>query len=203
MEVMNGTLHLRHTLYYSPNIYSMKNLMTLLLFVVCVGGISAQIHKGSVMLGGTLNFRNISYVSTILANENTHLNILTVSPTAAYFLSDRFAIGANLGFSYIHSNTGTDGKTFALVPYGRYYFNGSGSARFFGQLNAGFQASGGETLPVFGAGVGADFFLNDDVAIEASLDYKRIENFEAESGTGYIGLNFGVVAFLGKSETTK
>ena len=181
----------------------MKNLLTLLLFVVCVGGISAQIHKGTVLLGGTLNFRSIRYVSIILANEDTRINILTVSPTAAYFLSDRFALGANLGLSTIHSNTGTDAKSFALIPYGRYYFNGSGSARFFGQLNVGFQASGGETLPVFGAGVGADFFLNDDVAIEASLDYKRIEDFQAEVGTGYLGLNFGVVAFLGKSETAK
>lgn len=92
-----------------------------------------------------------------------------------------------------------------VFSFARVYFNDSGISRFFGQLDVGTQIPDLEEIDygisfVGGLGIGADFFLNENVAIEALLGYHRIQDFEAEAGVNVIGLNFGVGAFIGGSE---
>lgn len=173
----------------------MKNLCTFLLLVASVTVLSAQIQKGSIILGGTVGFNNVS-------EEGESITVVNVSPTAGFFLNDRFALGSSLNFAVLASE-GEDATTIGLTPFVRGYFNGSGTARFFGQLSLGFQSllSGdeGTTLLVLGAGIGADFFLNEHVAIEGFLGYQRVQD-PGDFGTNNIGLNFGIAAFIGRDK---
>ncbi len=172
----------------------MKKLTLLFLGLCCSLALTAQIHKGVVLLGGTVGFNNVS-------SDGVSYGILNFSPSAAFFVGDRTAVGGSVN---IVTTTGDlDGQTnLGISPLVRYYFNGSGTSRFFGQINLGLQSSKSEgfdatTSYLFGAGVGADFFLNDRVAIEALLNYQRVEATEGGGGYNGLGINFGVAAFIG------
>lgn len=172
----------------------MKNLCALLLLLAFAANLSAQIQKGTVLLGGTVGFNNVS-------EEGEGLTSVNVSPNAGFFLSDRFAVGTSLDFVLVASD-GESSTSFGLAPFARYYFNDSGKSRFFGQAKVGFQTGETDffeesTALIFGVGIGADFFLNDNVAIEAILGYQRLQYPEYEVGLNNIGLNFGVAAFIG------
>ena len=172
----------------------MKRICTLLIILTFAASLSAQIQKGTVLLGGTVGFNNIS-------EEGEGITSVNLSPSAGFFLSNRFAIGSSLDFNLV-ADDGETSASFGLTPFVRYYFNDSGPARFFGQSKVGFQIGNTDfsdvsTAWVFGVGIGADFFLNDNVAIEGFLGYQRFQYFEYEVGLNNIGLNFGVAAFIG------
>jgi hypothetical protein len=153
----------------------------------------AQLQKGTVLLGGTVGFNN--YYS-----EEDGYTIINLTPSAAFFTSDRLALGGGVNVSVI-TNGGANQTVIGVVPLVRYYFNGAGNIRYFGQGNLGFQnqKSGGfsEGYLVVGLGIGADFFINDRVAIEGILGYSRTQAFDG-GGSNTLGLNFGVAAFIGK-----
>ena len=174
----------------------MKNLFPLLIFLAFTTGLSAQIQKGSVLLGGTVGFTNIS-------EDGDSYTQLSLAPTVGFFLSDRFALGGKLQFDLLAVDDAT-ASTLGLAPFGRYYFNGSGMSRFFGQVDVGFLAGLGDTSDenqfLFGAGVGVDFLLKESVAIEAGLGYHRYQYTDGDFGYNNIGLNFGIVAFIGRNK---
>ncbi len=174
----------------------MKNFLALLILLITVTNLSAQIQKGTVLIGGTVGFNNVS-------EDGDGITTINFSPIVGFFLSDRLAIGGSLDFNLI-ADDGDNTTSFGLTPFVRYYFNDSGPARFFGQAKAGFQIGTTDfsedvsTALVFGLGLGADFFLNDNVAIEGFLGYQRLQYPDAEFGINNIGLNFGVAAFIGR-----
>lgn len=170
----------------------MKHILLFILLGVSALQLSAQIQKGSILVGGTVG------INTINAEETT-ITAVNVSPQAGFFLSDRFALGGSFDFALV-AGEGSSIAGVGIGPFARYYFNNSGSARFFGQADLAFEIPDLEDSDPrggFGLGVGADFFLNEHVAIEGFLGYQRIEVFGAESGLNLIGLNFGIAAFLG------
>jgi len=172
----------------------MKHLFTLLILIAFSIHLSAQIQKGTVLLGGTVGFNRIS-------EDGEGITYANFSPTAGFFLTDRFALGSSLDFVLVASD-GESSASFGLTPFARYYLNESGKSRFFGQGKIGFQTGDTDffeesTAWVFGLGIGADFFLNDNVAIEAIFGYQRLQYPEYEVGLNNIGLNFGIAAFIG------
>ncbi|MCC7504848.1 MAG: porin family protein [Saprospiraceae bacterium] len=154
----------------------------------------AQLQKGTVLLGGTVGFNNYS-------EDGDGFTVINLSPTAAYFTSNRLAVGGRINIA-ITTGDVVDQTVIGLAPLVRYYFNDSGNTRYFGQGSLGFQNQKvegfGESYWELGLGVGADFFVNDRVAIEGVLGYARTQAFEGEGGFNTFGLNFGVVAFIGK-----
>lgn len=176
----------------------MKNLLLFLLLVAFTANLNAQIQKGSKLLGGTVGINNIS-------EDGSSSTVINVSPQVGFFLSNRFVLGTGLDFNFQTGEAVDEVASLALLPFARVYFNDSGMSRFFAQLDVGAQIEDlGEIegAPPLAAGLslGADFFLNDNVAIEAQLGYRRVQNFEADFGVNVIGLNFGVVAFIGGSK---
>ncbi len=172
----------------------MKNVYFLLLSVTSITTLSAQIQKGTILLGGSLGFNNTN-------QDGENLTTINISPSAGFFLSNRFAVGSSLNLS-LTANDGFSASTIGLGPFARYYFNNSGPARFFGQANVGFQAvflgdNDGIGLLTSGLGIGADFFLNDHVSIVGLLGYQRVQSSRSEFNYGNIGLNFGIAAFIG------
>lgn len=172
----------------------MKNFFTPFALFLLVTSLSAQqLQKGSILLGGSVGINNTSI-------EGSSFTLFNASPMAGFFLSDNFALGGKINFLLLASE-GESSSSLALGPAARYYFTQSGKNCFFGQVDTGIQIEelGGDGDPLFqfGIGIGADFFLNDHVAIEGIIGYGRTQNFEAEAGLNNIGLNFGIAAFIG------
>lgn len=170
----------------------MKNTIIFLFLVALTTTLNAQIQKGSALLGGTVGINNIS-------EEGSNGTVINVSPNVGFFLSNRFVLGFGLDFKH---DTEEEVTSLALLPFARVYFSGSGMSRFFAQLDVGteirdFDELEGAPPLSAGLGIGANFFLNDNVAIEALLGYRRVQDFEADFGVNIIGLNFGVSAFIG------
>ena len=155
-----------------------------------------QPHKGSILIGGNAGFTSTNFPGDFNAT------IFSVSPLAGFFVSDRFAVGGSVGVSFFGGDA--DGSSVRLAPFARYYFNGSGSTRFFGQGNIAWQnVNPGGNLDAqsafgFGLGVGLDYFFNEHVALEAILGYDNLKGEDDDEATGTFGVTVGISAFIGK-----
>lgn len=120
---------------------------------------------------------------------------------AGFFVTDRVAVGGQITMNFLGGDL--DGNTIGIGPAVRYYFNGSGATRFFGQGAFNWQSvdagenSDAETGVGFGLGAGLDYFLNEHVAIEALLGYNNFKFSDAENAINTFGLSIGVAAFIG------
>ncbi len=179
----------------------MKNYFAILVFVLTITALSAQTQKGNTFIGGTLGFTSVSV-------EGSSATVIEFKPTLGHLVANRFALGASLGLSVIAAD-GNSYTTIAFSPFARGYFKGTGTARFFGQFNVGIQSerAGGGSLNSLklGPAIGADFFLTENVAIEGTLSYDRANYLDSDAplvndGYNTVGLNFGVLAFLGRSK---
>jgi opacity protein-like surface antigen len=183
----------------------MKNVMLLLLGVFMVIGaqLNAQTEQGRVLIGGTAGFES---TSTPAGEEKVTTTELNLSPYIGYFVIDRLAIGADINFELFGAEgEDNDATRFAIGPFVRYYFFTNESIGVFGQAGINY-----ETLTVgegdgvsefgFGAGVGADFFLNDNVAIEAIVRFQSSKIEDADDSTTRFGLGVGVATFIGGGE---
>lgn len=171
----------------------MKKFILLSCCLIAAFSASAQLQKGVVLLGGNVGFNNVS-------EDGVSATVINLSPQALFFTSNRFAAGGILTVA-VQTGDVLDATTIGIAPAVRYYFNEAGNSRFFGQFSLGYQnissggaSSGGASI---GIGVGADFFINNRVAIEGMLGYSRFGLFDDFGGYNQIGLNFGVAAFIG------
>lgn len=182
----------------------MKNLFLPAIFLLATCTLSAQIQKGSVLIGGSVGINSAHM-------EEADNFSLTLLPKAAFFVADKFAVGGSVSLafsSYEILGERSSSVSFGLEPLARYYFNGAGRVRAFGQATTGFQVvkfedSDAESGFSFGMGIGADFFLNDNVAIEGILGYDYFRYPDSDYDQGNIGLNVGIAAFLGRSAGKK
>ncbi len=155
----------------------------------------AQPHKGSILIGGNAGF-------TTTSSGNFNYSVITLSPLAGFFVSDRLAVGGSINMTFFGGDA--DGSSVGLSPLVRYYFNGNGSTRFFGQGKLTWQNvnPGGDfdsqSAFGFGLGVGLDYFFNEHVALEAMLGYDNIKGENDDNATGTFGVTVGVAAFIGK-----
>jgi hypothetical protein len=173
----------------------MKNLpriiiYTLLLSTSCTLSF-AQATKGQWMLGGS------AYI-----NPNSYFEV-SVTPTAAYMISNRFAIGGMLQLSYVN---GSDYHFLSsyLIPTVRYYFGKSRTQPFimagFGPANgtALYKDNSEENYSEFsfygGAALGLSHLINNNIALEVMVGHSN-SNITVFSGTF---VNFGFQIFLNK-----
>jgi len=167
-----------------------------LVFLALSTGLSAQIQKGSILLGGTGSFQNASY-------DYGSVFTINLAPSAGFFLSNRFVLGSSLNFK-AEIEDGDAITSIGLRPFGRYYLNGGGKARFFGQADLGYEAyleDGGQSSgALFGLGIGVDIFLNEHIGVEGLLGYQHVEYPEYDYGTNNIGLNIGIAAFINRAK---
>jgi outer membrane protein len=120
--------------------------------------VNAQTEKGTWLLGG-----DVTYVSA----EN--ISTFSASPGIGYFVTENLAIGAQLA---IISSDGF--SSWAVGPYGRYYFTKNTSGKPF--LGAGINfggATGGDTRTGFSIEGGYAVFLNKSISLEIGAAYNR------------------------------
>jgi hypothetical protein len=163
-------------------------LSTFLLFITLSA--FGQIEKGNYNFGGDVEL-NGSFLKTYW-NHFTDFNA-SLSPSINKFVTNKLM----LGFRPILATSFSAGTTFyssdinreSLVQLGiegagRYYFNENSKLKLFGFATASFnrtfqaikipsfQNGSGQTNYInFKSGIGADFIINKDVAIEGKLSY--------------------------------
>ncbi|MGI0106833.1 hypothetical protein [Salinimicrobium sp. WS361] len=182
----------------------------------------AQLQEGNIMLGADLG----SGVTTTPTNglfgfnlgldEDSGYNI-GLSPKMGYFLNDDFVLGGILNLGYYNA-AGDDDETSNTFIYGiqaftRYYLTPEDvdlgdevpAGQFFIETNAGLAGTnieGGETTNgfAFGFGPGYSLFLNENIALDASVKYSGLTGAGSDSYTHSLGINLGIQIFLSKGE---
>ncbi|WP_122968039.1 hypothetical protein [Proteiniphilum sp. X52] len=168
---------------------------TLLVFACSVGVATAQLQKGSTLVGG-----GIADLSMGLGDENV-FNI-TLTPRVGYFIQDNVAIGGKVGLTYT-AQPGEDAYGYSVNAFGRYYFGPDEfdtllkQGRWFLEAGAGVGGARGVDLGFnVNFGPGYAYFLSDNVAVEALLLYNG--TFGNGSSNG-LSLNVGFQIYFPKS----
>ncbi len=138
-------------------------------------------EKGNVIIEGNLGFSTTNNKNAEVKNSTFSFN-----PKAGYFLTDKIAVGIELGVGTENEDNYAEGvdaqeksNQFGIGAFGRYYFLELGSRfKTYTELGAGYLQSqdeetvGGTTvkdpkISGFGAnlGIGANYFLTDNIAI--------------------------------------
>ncbi|MTG98528.1 MULTISPECIES: hypothetical protein [Myroides] len=158
---------------------------------------TTPIKKGSWMVGATVG--NIGY------NFEAESFSFEIKPTAAYFISDGLAVGAEIGGGLKTVKSGKDIWSYVIMPYGRYYFpeGASETGRFFGQGGIGIkgESQDGNTENSFAFDIkgGYSHFVSRSVALELTAGYSYSKaNFTGGEKFSGLGIGLGFQIFLGK-----
>ncbi|MBV9962524.1 MAG: hypothetical protein JO072_09785 [Parafilimonas sp.] len=162
---------------------------------------NAQIQRGNILVGGDLADFNLGL------NKNSNF-ILTIDPTAAWFIRNNIAVGAYiiLGVDAVKGATTT---TYGVGPLARYYF-GAGQVntesvlrhtRLFAEGNVGIEGSNtshGSSTNGLGIGIGPGiaYFITPNIGLEALLKYRGIVGFGNDPLNSRLDLNFGFQIYL-------
>lgn len=148
----------------------MKKLMYYLLLFLGFGHFTkAQIQQGTKMAGGNISFYSTTYSSKGTYNGTAFNDVsnsstqLLLAPKAGLMLTDNIMVGTGVNLS-----TG-EGYSFALSPFGRYYFPAGDRFYAFGEISLVLAKS-----TSFNIGGGASYFIKDNVAIEGLITFNKI-----------------------------
>jgi len=131
--------------------------------------------QGDVLVEGNLGFG-----STNDKNSEEKTNTFSITPSVAYFLTDKFAVGAQLGYtSNKEEVAGVDtekGSIFNAGVFGRYYFLDLGQ-RFKTYADAGVDfVSGKDDINDVkangvgaGVGIGINYFITERIVLNFAL----------------------------------
>jgi hypothetical protein len=158
----------------------MKKLLIILFVIFIAGSASAQINKGTVLVGAS---SNLSF-NSVKPDGGDSYSIFDLGLKGGYFVADNVTVGLNLGYQKLDDFTFS---TFGL--FGRYYYQG----KFFG--GAGFNVikyenQDSQTSIPFEVGYAA--FLNKNIAIEPSL------NLSISDSNNIFGLRVGFSLYLNR-----
>lgn len=163
----------------------------------------AQIAQKTWLLNGNAS------VTTSLdkGSDNSNFN---VAPTVGYFITNRFLIGTDFYYNYAKLGSNASNNSFNFAPFIRYYLSPS-DLRLVWFANAGYTA--GVTTFDFGqfedksnfdvlyGGIGLDYFLNANTAIEGNLQFQQNLNDtrDASSLSYKAGLQFFIPVTLAEN----
>jgi opacity protein-like surface antigen len=196
-----------------------------LAFAFIIGSIhmsNAQLQEGNVMLGAdlgsgiTTSSTNGLFGFNLGLDEDSGYNI-GVSPKIGYFFSDNFVAGTivNLGYNNAAGDDEDVANTFiyGVQAFSRFYIAPSDVdlgesvpvGQFFIETQAGIAGrniEGGDSTNgfSFGFGPGYSYFLNPNVALEASVKYNGLVGGGSDNYQNSLGVNLGIQIFLEKSE---
>jgi len=203
-----------------------KTVVSILTVSLCAATSGySQLQKGVAQFGFDLNFSSpkteyIEYDG--LYRREASNKTFTVVPMAGWFVSEKFLVGAKLGWSKTKLENNADAYTYAGLsktlyygPYARYYKMFGGKAGFFLEAsalfgdgdndysnhneNTGLTESGHSATKSFAATIrpGIVYFVGKRFALESTigaLSYQR-RKYELEDDTWYnsnIQKTFGI-----------
>ncbi len=159
---------------------------------------NAIIRKGNGFMGVTSG--------SILLNRRNNATITSINlaPQFGKFVSDRLLFGALVNVSNFSAG-GFNRFGIEATPFLRYYLNPEGKKFVpFGEIGGGisFNYLNGDIIPngnqtrsdpIALAGVGVDYFIRSNVAVEIKANYRytKIDDFFKQNNIGFsIGFNF-------------
>ncbi|RQP09049.1 MAG: hypothetical protein EAS48_09050 [Chryseobacterium sp.] len=162
--------------------------------IALAGTANAQIQEGNWLVGG--HVANIQFTKPFT---------IDLSPKAAYFVKDNWAVGAGVDVKYADGSE----TTWSIAPFTRYYFNTNeidgllNHGRFFAEGSAGF---GGKNEEVgeknstngvkLGIGAGYAYFITPNVSVEGLLKFDGYVGGGNKSGNGDLNLGVGFSIYL-------
>lgn len=163
-----------------------KLFFTLSIICLTIFGASAQLQKGSTMVGGGIGSMGFQFGS----GANFSMNL---TPRVGYFIQDNVAIGGKVDLGF-HGYKGNHTFDYGLNAFGRYYFGPKEfdtllkEGRWFMEAGAGIGGKNGAAVGVnLNVGPGYAYFLNEHVAVEGLV------LLDTTLGTGTAtGLTFNV-----------
>ncbi|MNK03562.1 hypothetical protein D3C87_214110 [compost metagenome] len=166
----------------------------LLLSLVAVSAFAfstqAQTEKGKIMVGGSVGFS-----SEKVDGANKSDFSFNVVPSAGYFISDNFAIGTGVGYTYNKEVSDLKlNEAFKVAPFGRYYVGLSDQFKFFGQLSVPMSFGTEKALDADG-NTGAKKGTTTDIGVNIAPGFaffptKRIGIEFSVNGLGYNNNSF-------------
>lgn len=185
----------------------MKKYLFILVGLLQAAVASAQIQKGSVMVGS--NFSDIS-----LGLDNSKVFSLDISPKAAWFIRDNTALGGYVNFGVQSAHNSSTTLTYGIGALGRHYTGADmavlNHGRFFGEATLGFGGvnvsnNGDHTNGIeFGVGPGFAYFVTPNVGLETLLKYNGVGGFGNAGYQSALTLSFGLQVYLpGKSTANR
>lgn len=202
----------------------MKKILLLTTFLIFgfTQSSQAQLEEGNIMLGADIGSGLTTTTSSGLFGFNLGLNEdsgynIGISPKAGYFLNDEFVVGAIVNLGY-NNAAGDDDQTSNTFVYGvqgfsRYYLTRADAdlddvvpaGQFFMEMNAGIAGVNVQDGPTtngfaFGFGPGYSLFVNESVALEASVKYNGLVGGGNTDYQHALGINLGIQVFLPRAE---
>lgn len=161
-----------------------KTFISAFLFISTIS--FAQFPKGSILLGGSVSadFTTNKTIAGSTTTTNSTTNSFSLAPNVGYFVINNLAVGGALQF--YTSSTKDDGSrvsfatnSFALQPFGRYYFDKFYAEASFGFGSYTFENTNGNGITTTNKGSlfnwalagGYVFLLNDHVGLEPQIGY--------------------------------
>ena len=161
-----------------------------------------QIEKGDVQVAGSLSFSSISK-----SGSNNSSILFTVAPAGLFYVSDNFAVGAELSYTII-SQSGDSESVFAGGPVLKYSLTSSSAVVPFFQVGVIFTSTSNDRVqydagkvdyPItssnFAFAIGFDQFINENIAITPRLSY-LISSRSGSSDINTLSLGIGFSMFL-------
>jgi outer membrane protein W len=129
--------------------------------------------KGTFSINGT-----ISFTSTSQENVDNNTSVLILNPGVDYFIIDNFSLGLALSIQDISYGSSSN-TTWGVGPSARYYLNEEKAKPFLliAYSYAKQNSSGSNndiTQNNIQLGVGMDYFISDNVAVESLVSYTFI-----------------------------
>ena len=131
---------------------------------------SAQIEQGRSIIGGSAGFFLQKFEGIDASWQ------LSISPSALYLFTDRFAAGARVSLLLADRGLG-DGDVqfgYGLAPAARYYFTVDDRGGVFGSTAIGIAGNNLEDSGIdldLNFGIGYSFFLNEGLAVEPAFNF--------------------------------
>lgn len=164
----------------------MKKLLLSLIAVSALAfSTQAQTEKGKIMLGGSAGFSTVKVKGA--GKSDIGFNIV---PSAGYFVSDNFAIGTGVGYTYNKEVSDLNlNQAFKVAPFGRYYVGLSDQFKFFGQLSVPLAFGNNKFVAVDGK-VGAKTATTTEIGVNVAPGFaffatKKIGIEVSVNGLGY------------------
>ncbi|MEY3367707.1 MAG: hypothetical protein RI973_862 [Bacteroidota bacterium] len=140
--------------------------------LACVGNLQAQVNKGAMMVGGSVNFESEDGES-----------VFQFEPQLGYFITDKLGAGVNFNID-VEEETQIE-----FGPFIRYYV----WKNLFPQVGLLYNKTGeDEAYTEYNFGLGYSIFATPNVAFEPVFIYNSGDGYSRT----YIGI--GVQAFLGR-----
>ena len=160
---------------------------------------AAQIQKGNVLIGGNLSNINLD----LDGGKNFSL---ALTPKAAWFVRDNWAVGGYLSFGLNTAKGAGTGINYGVGALSRYYFGPQQvellrHTRLFVEGNAGIEGdnpSVGDNTNGLGLGIGPGiaYFVTPNIGLEALVKYNGIVGFGSAPTSNNLNIGFGFQVYL-------